>query len=82
MSDRAFWALGVGWGSGLVIGFPRLGAGLELGLTHRCPLWPPSDGNYIQQEPCRMGPVVHDIALVELLVDRLMHHGEVYYLKG
>jgi DNA replication protein DnaC len=28
------------------------------------------------------GRVVQDTALAEALVDRLMHHGEVYYLKG
>ena len=28
------------------------------------------------------GRVVQDTALAEALVDRLMHHGDVYYLKG
>lgn len=28
------------------------------------------------------GNVVHDAALASALVDRLMHHGDVYYLKG
>jgi DNA replication protein DnaC len=28
------------------------------------------------------GKVVHDGALASALVDRLMHHGDVYYLKG
>lgn len=28
------------------------------------------------------GKVLHDNALASALVDRLMHHGEVYYLKG
>lgn len=28
------------------------------------------------------GKVLHDSALASALVDRLMHHGEVYYLKG
>jgi DNA replication protein DnaC len=26
--------------------------------------------------------VLHDTALAAALVDRLLHHGEVYYLKG
>lgn len=28
------------------------------------------------------GRVLHDSALAAALVDRLLHHGEVYYLKG
>ena len=28
------------------------------------------------------GRVLHDTALAAALVDRLLHHGEVYYLKG
>src|SRR2546422_11585763 len=28
------------------------------------------------------GRVLHDSALAAALVDRLMHHGDVYYLKG
>ena len=28
------------------------------------------------------GRVLHDSALANALVDRLMHHGDVYYLKG
>jgi len=28
------------------------------------------------------GKIVHDSALASALVDRLMHHGDVYYLKG
>lgn len=29
-----------------------------------------------------MGRVMHDSALAAALVDRLLHHGELYYLKG
>jgi hypothetical protein len=29
-----------------------------------------------------LGRVLHDAALAAALVDRLLHHGEVYYLKG
>jgi len=28
------------------------------------------------------GKVLHDTSLAGALVDRLMHHGDVYYLKG
>src|SRR5207247_4408617 len=28
------------------------------------------------------GRVLHDSAVADALVDRLMHHGDVYYLKG
>jgi DNA replication protein DnaC len=28
------------------------------------------------------GRVLHDTALAAALVDRLLHHGEVYYLEG
>jgi hypothetical protein len=34
--------------------------------------------NHVEQKPDGMGRVLHDTALVDLL----LHHGEVYYLKG
>jgi len=29
-----------------------------------------------------MGQVLHDASLAAAIVDRIMHHGEVYYLSG
>ncbi len=41
-----------------------------------------ADDHHEQQEPDRLGRVVQDVSLAAALVDRLMHHGEVFYLKG
>jgi DNA replication protein DnaC len=38
--------------------------------------------NYNKQGTFFMGEVLYDNSLATSILDRLLHHGEVYYLKG
>lgn len=45
-------------------------------------VWQKGQGDYLQQEFGHLGELVGDTALMMAIVDRLLHHGEVFYLRG